>query len=340
MTQLITIFLGLFFTLSLTAISAFAAEVPQIPSPGEDQVLTQGLSAREFFDRRLSDNECLSNLAAARSSFDEANRRVQELISAAAPTEAFEVAEATLYARKTALIKRVFQCGECAQRPVERREIEGNLGTQVWYVTDGSCSLHGDGAVGRYEKGRNFLKGIRNYPQKLGGLSHVLEFVAVDPQSGEILENLNTTEQSPLDIFISVRSADMNGLLNSISYFFRSTSGEKVSGDRKEYSIQFTSKRPTPGFRRPEVYFLPAAGKVAGQYDAQKRRATQWNLRNVKGSWYLSSDGYVRYFTAADFGELIENSFGLAELFLSEKNAAEVLGETLFDLSEISRGAR
>lgn len=315
-----------------------AAEPPTIPPPGEDTVLMEGKPAREFFEKRFADSACRAQLGSVRTEYQESKEQLNQAIQQGVDSERLDELEQSTIDRKKRLISLMFKCGDCAMTSVERRDIETPAGSQVWYMTDGSCSLYGDGSEGRYQKARDFLRGTRNYPQYLGGFSHVLEYVAVDPKTGALLRDLNISPTPQLDIFISIRGVDFAGMHNAISYFFGRAETEKVMPGHSEYSIQFRSKKATPGFKRPPVFYLPAAGKVKGQFDLQKQPVTQWNIKNVMGSWYVNSDGYLRYFTAADFGELFEGTFGLAEAMVSEDSARDVLGDTLFDLAEVARG--
>lgn len=328
-----------FFLLSLWgcfwALGAFAAAIPEIPEPGEDKLLTGGVPMAEFLEKRASANpHCTSKLPATRFEYDTAVSSLRAKIAAGADRLALLAAERISLARKKELISGVFECGECAVRNVERRVV----GDSVWFVTDGSCGFHGDGAHESYSTIREFLGGVRNYPQYRGGLSHVLEFVAVDPRDGKILWDVNRVSSSIMDIFVSVRGPDLVGLVTSISYLFRGKFGETVLSDHSEFSIEFHSKRPTPGFRAPRVYYIPAPGLVSGQIERERIRANQIELKSVKGSWHIDSRGYMRYFTAADFSDVLSGSSAIAGLPGTEL-AYSVLSETLFDLSQIARGS-
>ena len=327
-----------FFLLSLCgwfcASGVLGATIPEIPEPGEDKLLTGVVPMVEFLEKRASANpRCTSQLPATRLEYDRAVSSLRAKIEAGADRRALLEAERVSLARKKELVSGVFECGECAVRNVDKRVV----GDSVWFVTDGSCSFHGDGVYESYSAIREFLSGVRNYPQYRGGLSHVLEFVAVDPRNGKILWDVNQLPSSVMDIFVSVRGPDLVGLVTSISYLFRGKFGEAVLGDHSEFSIEFNSKKPTAGFRAPRVYYVPAAGLVSGQFERERIRANQIELKSVKGSWHIDSRGYMRYFTAADFGDVLSGSSGIAGLPGTEL-AYSVLSETLFDLSQIARG--
>lgn len=306
-------------------------EEPQIPDVCEDKVLYGNETRQKFFDSRALDLECRSKLDLARLEYDKSNSHLNDAMAKPADRDTISHLEKEMLRQKKNLIAFLFQCGSCATHPVERRDIDD----QIWYVSDGSCSVHGSTSTQMYKRAQSFLRGIRNYPQYLGGLTNVLEFVVVDPKNGKALWETNYPTASPVDIFISVRGPKVLGFLTAVSYFSRGTFGE--SSDGKEFSIQFNSKRPTMGFRAPRVYYLPAAGRVPGQLETERIEAQQVSLHTIRGSWCLNSDGNLRYFTAADFGELFQGSTALAGLMGTDL-ALSILRETLFDLSEVARG--
>ncbi|MBI1859717.1 MAG: hypothetical protein HYR96_02210 [Deltaproteobacteria bacterium] len=326
--------MSLFFSILMGLVQLVFADAPTIPAGGEDTVLTGGLSPKEFFGKRLEVPACQAGLVVVRQGYVSAKANLEAAVKGAQSPDKIDSLEEIVLEKRKILVERTFQC-ECAMRPVKRTETGDGA---IWFETHGSCWVGGADAAERYARARAFLNGIKNYPQYRGGFSHVLEFMPVDPKSGALLKELEKPQTPTTDVFISIRGADFGGSVNSISYYFGMES-KTTSSLEKDNWIPFRSKKAPAGFKRPQVFFLPASGRVPGQADVQKRKSMQWNLRNVMGSWYINSDGYIRYFTAADFGELFEGTFGLAEAF-SAGNAEEVLSDTLFDMAEVARGAR
>lgn len=305
-----------------------AVERPQIPPAGEDATLFKGKTAREFFKARAADTACQKDLAFARQSFVEQRDALARLLPGK-DADRIDAQEAAMRRSRNGYLALLAKCGECATREIEKRVITLPARTEVWYISDGSCQLNTEDKTvlaGAYKKMAGSLTHLKQYPKedpraeadaplKLSqGFFNLLEFVGVDGQTGALAPKLDMVEKSPFHSFISVRGPDLGVVKLAAGYYAKN---EIKNHDEKFFHLTFEGERPPLGFKKPSVYVITASQR--------KTLAGALNIFSVMGSWYVNADGYLRYFTAADFG--------LSVKFMDQL-AHEILLDTVAQLSE------
>lgn len=305
------------FFLLLVSLPTFAAQRPTMPPAAEDLALTQGLSAKDFFAARAQDKECVRELEATLALYQNLKKQLSQLKQQGAAAATLDAKQDEMREAKKVHLAYVKTCGPCATQSIHKEVIR----TEYWYVTDGSCFIDPkDEATGlaNFERAVSFLLNTGHYSKQNGGLTSILEFLLVDPKTGAILPHVaQVPVASPITTFIAVRGP----VGYAFNYLFENRF-ELKSGDFKEFVIRFQTVKKPEGFVTPTVYDITAGGT--------KNATRPWNLNRVHGMWYITSRGYLRYHTAADFELNVPSFVGNAAL--------PTLLETLFDLSERSVG--
>jgi len=185
--------------------------------------------------------------------------------------------------------------------------------TQVWYVSDGSCLLPPDKAEvlkAAYVRMSDSLQDLKQYPKKSGGFDHLLEFLVYDSKTKKPATKIT---QSPFDAFIAVSGPKLLGLSAAATYYIQNNFAKKPMEGGEYFQLTFEGIAPPPGYTFPAVY-----SDTGIPYP-------QLKISRVYGSWYVDSKGYVRYFTAADFGLKVQYAADLA---------SSILLDTLTQLAE------
>lgn len=228
---------------------------------GEDTSITNGQPAREFFAARAAQTDCRAALDAAKTAFY------------ASPTEA----------NRDALLEKVEACGDCATKAVTREVQQTPGGTKAWYIADGACHLGSQATRTGYEKARDSLKLVKQYPQHSNGFDALLEFLPVNPATGEWRKDVEKVEPFPFYAFVALRGPKILSL--AYTQLFKITWDESADAT----SVVFDGVRAPRGFTAPEV-------------NDHGKRLAQLRLAKVYARWQLTPDGYVRYCSAGDFG--------------------------------------
>lgn len=308
----------------VVSLSVLAAESPQIPSPEVDLNLTGGKPANEFFQARLSNQACASQLTELRKKYREEKNKFLALDKVKTPAAQLDSQERTVSNARDAVLAKLEECGECATRPVEHRTVYAPSGTQRWYIADGSCYLPALGlsqsqlrAV--YDKASSRMLNNGRYTKMDNGIPSILKFDRIDKSTGKVLP-AGPIEDSNFSIFLSVKGPSFAGLVSAFSYFIENNVEKKSENGLEETIIRFNQAKLPEGFAYPDkIYDVTASG--------QKTAAFVRNIPQVQGLWYLNSEGYFRYYTAADFG---------ISLSLADSFARKALLEALFAVTDDS----
>ena len=251
---------------------AQAPERPTLPDSCEDQTLTQGKTAREFFQARAADAACQKEL-------QESKARYHALKKAGQDDEAEKERDVLLAAME--------KCGECASHELETRNIRTPGRTEHWAITDGFCQLPESSPTvlaPAFERVSDSLLHVKRYPRKLGGLDDILELIAVDNETGKPLPDYDKME-SPFFSFIAIHGPQfVPGIPTAITFYSKNTYQKSDT----ELHLKLSPEKTPEGFQPPDVYL-------------DKQSAQQLKLTNAMASWHVTSQGCIRYYCAGDF---------------------------------------
>ncbi len=339
-------FVFLAFSASLFAVRGPA---PSIPTPGEDTILTGGLTAREFFEKRASDAACVDDLKKEKAAEGAILTKIADLKKSRAGktgtdldaiNDQIDALEPDLTKARNTMLDRMEMCGECATRPLDPVESDVILPngrkdptkTQKWYVSNGSCQIP--------TKDPKILKEIFNtvsqslietekYPKTAeGGFANILNFkVANNKDLTPTADNVfpAATPEKPINVYLWVLGPKL-GAQFIFYYYLKSFHETKTNAaGLSEFRMDFeTTGDPrlkgswkVPG--APDVSDSALSGRVRGDL------TIRMPLNSVKGQWYVNSDGYIRYFTAAEFPVKMDDI---------EKLGRRILIRTLYDASK------
>lgn len=304
----------------------FAAPRPEMPEPGVDRVLTEGLSSREFFEKRASKTTCFQALEKDRIQYRTERAELFQLKKSGASASTLDAKERKMLALQKALLLKVEDCGECATRPVESVNVPTPQKTELWYIADGSCQLptrDKNQLELAYQTSLDILLDAQKYPAKNGGFSSVLEFSAVDMTAGELLPEIGKFPAEPFHTFVGVKGPVIVAQLG-FQYIGKTNFFHREKNGLKELVITMRGVEFPQNFEPPTMYVEKASGK--------KDSVVAYSLKTFQIMWYLNSDGYSRYYTAADFGQIV------SVLSFLKDFARETLGTTLFQQVERSLG--
>lgn len=325
-----------------------AAERPKIPVDGVDTTLlvdAQGksVSPREFFEKKSSDAACVADLARLKKEFRQQYQELQALkAKRSTPVGQEDAAIEAKYAemdkkRDEALVL-LEKCGECSTRPLDRISVLAATGKEDWYVSNGSCQIPTKDKAAlkvSFEKVKQSLLNTKYYPKRAHrGFDNILEFKFVTPTAnGYTMSDADTDlPATPFDLFVAVRGPKVFQLL-SFNYFIKARHATsvvdpsaRVSSEENKFSLEFENQAPTETAKLqfPEVFDYTASGKAIS--------TSELKLPQIQGKWFLTDDGYIRYYTAAALP---------ANIIPKNSNMFEVLGrkiliDSLMDLSERS----
>jgi hypothetical protein len=305
-------------------------EEPLSANEGTDSELFGGSTPREFFEARATAPElaqCREALAEARAAFVEKKKELQALVKAAKEKgesaseaeleEVDRVEDESVHLRKR-MLPLMKQCGECTTAPMKPPQVFSKPGQpkKIWYTADGSCQLPVEAAKlpASFASIGDSLLHLHRYPKAKGGFHNILNFTGMDSETGPLNPDINLVTTNPFFAFIAVRGPKLPALLGGphyFAYFFKN----EYRKDEKELAVSFHT---IPGLSEgPEVKDIRASGRT--------RPLSQFPIRDVKGLWFVNSDGYVRYQTSGNFGKMVPFANQLAE---------ETLLETLIETAE------
>jgi len=308
----------------MAAVTALASERPVIPEPKVDTVLTNGKTVQEFFQERQSNQKCWDNLQALRAEHRKERNSLIQGIKEKAPSSQLDEQEKKVNNLRDSLLAKLEECGECATRPIEHRTVYAPKGTQRWYIADGSCylptlKLNPSQLRAVFDKATAKMLNNGRYTKTDLGIPSILVFDKIDMETGKVLPP-GLAESSPFHIYLSVKGPSMLGIVSAFNYFIKNEFEKKSEQGLEETILKFTQAKAPQGFSAPEkIYDTTAGGK--------KTSAFVRNISDVQGLWYFNSEGYFRYYTAADFG---------ISLSLADSFARKTLLEALFSVTDDS----
>lgn len=301
---------------------ALAEERPVIPTPGEDLVLTEGKSAKDFFEARKQNTECRKNWETTFAENRAAQAELIKMVAQGTPAKIADVQEAKVREIRARLLVITDECGPCKNQPLENLTISSDP-AEYWKITDGSCYFppeSAEKAIESFNKVTKSMLNTSNYARQRGGFDSILEFVPIDRITGKVLPHIEKVDISkPLATYISVRAKPKGAI--TFNYTFDNTIEIREANGKKEFILTFH------GFEQPEsLDDLPVFDTtLSGTKKEIKKFKT---LTKVIGMWYFNTDGYYRYFTAADFESILfSTGFG-------NKDAEKVLLDTVLTLAE------
>jgi hypothetical protein len=245
-------------------------------------------------------------------------------VDAKAPSDELDSQEKKVNQLRDSVLAKLEECGECATKEIEHRTVYTPKGTQRWYIADGSCylpALNLSSAQIRaiFDKATAKMLNNGRYTKQDLGIPSILAFDKVDETTGKVLPP-GLAESSPFHIYLSVKGPSMLGIVSAFNYFIKNEFEKKKDGELEETIIRFNQAKMPEGFVAPEkIYDTTFGGK--------KTAAFARNLSDVQGLWYFNSEGYFRYYTAADFG---------ISLSLADSFARKTLLEALFSVTDDS----
>jgi len=277
----------------LFAGSLFAAERPPIPKPEVDLEVTGGLTPREYFAKRKENKPCREALAKAKEA------------EAKAPA-------AQKKALHQAYLDKVIECGDCNIVPPGPPIVVGEdtASPETWYVSYGFCQLDLKGDD--FKNLSDSLLDLKKYPAKSGGFSHIAEFIGYKEGTATPIQ---VATVSPFDAAIAVKGRVLAGALTgAIGYFVKN----EFAQEKDYFHLTFENTDSPPGYKFPKLtteqgFPLPLV-----------------RLSHANGSWFLTKDGYFRYYTAADFPGVLSFASSVAK---------EILLDTLLEFYDRAEGA-
>lgn len=292
---------------------AASAEKPEIPAPGVDSSLLKDKEPDVFFSERQKPQECQARLAEGNARYLTLRARLDQLVKDGGPAETIDLAEKQVFDARTRQLRLIAECGKCAMRDIEKREVPGER-PELWYMVDGSCfapPANAGQTQSAYRERVGSLLRVSSYPfYKKGGFSNILEFFPVDPETGSPLLGVESVGTSPFYAFMAIRGPQLLGYQTAFGCYEKTAYAERENGGKHEFVYRFQAERPPQGFRFPEVSAVSASGK---------KIPTQLTpLSQVLGQWYVRADGYLRYFMAAELGVPFDYAIQVAARSLLE----------------------
>jgi hypothetical protein len=320
------------FLLALVSLAAHGqqpAQPPTMPTPGVDTVLMQGKTPEAFFGERKQKTACRAELATLRTAY-RTEAKALETLKGSSDADAIEAQGEKREAAREKYLDKLAECGPCARRDLEVIKVTGEavLRPQNWYVADGSCLIEG---LSGADLEKAFSAAVDDlltpdfYRHYAGGLPTVLEYQVIDAKTGAKIANAGKQKlEDPFLSFIAIRGPSLFGASSSFGYLYKNdTKLTAGAGGIKEYAHLFKVETPPRGFQFPAtvIEHLPSGA-------TNKVRVNK--LTKVHGMFYVSSDGYFRYHTAADVG--------LLDLGFARRLAQTTLFATLQTLHERAVG--
>ncbi len=291
------------------------AERPPVPSDCVDLELVGAGGPRPFFEKRAENAQCRTQLDAAFLEYETTRAKIEALKAerdpAAAADDAKLVAQnkqidslgADLKTKRAAILGFMQECGECATKDVTALTVMPKMGRgkEAWYETDGSCQIPStETAVleKAFSSISDSLVHAKRYPlYSPGGFANVLDFQVVDGL--DFKSDVDAFPPSPLNLGVWVRGLKLPGFDFSLAfrYFIEAKYGTQNRGATKEFSLSFSTVEDPDVLRAlkfpDDVKDRSPSGRPI--------EVIPKNLLNVRGLWCVNSEGYIRYYTAAEF---------------------------------------
>ncbi len=292
------------------------AHWPAWPNSGEDEVLTGKLSAKEFFQKRQADKPCQTALDKARTADKDAYEAMTKAVANKRPAAEIDGLETDWRAVRDTFLDSLEKCGECATRKVEHTERtpEGSNQAQTWDLYHGSCwhdGLSAEQLKKGFEAASASLVRPAAYPRATGGFRSILNFNPINATTGKEIAGVKKMD-FPFTAFVALRAFEAFGRVAGYSQLMTATFEEPKGA--AVFKFETTAK--PKGFRPPTVVEVTAGGR--------RKPVTLLPLNGLRGMWFVNDQGYVRYFTASEFG--VGASF-------ADELARRTLLETVYEFS-------
>lgn len=313
------------------------AEPPALPSSCVDLDLVGSDGPRPFFEKRAQNPECRNKLDAAFRDHQalvaeiEAlkAKRVSEPAELAKQNKEIDALGAGLKVKQAAIRASMLECGECTAKDAVALKVLGKVGKSAgtWFETDGSCQIPvSDPAV--LEKAFSLISDsllhAKRYPlYSPGGFSNVLDFQVVDGL--KFKPEVDEFPPSPLNLGVWVRGPNNLPFLGAVAfrYFVEAKYDFYENASAKEFTLSFTTTEDQKTIRAIEFPDNVTDRSTSGL----PLKVKPFSLARVRGLWCVNNDGYIRYYTAAEFQFNVPFAADLAK---------DILLDTLITLS--SRG--
>ncbi len=310
-------------------------------SLGVDVRLGMG-KPRDFFEARSRDAACMADLARAKADYKAFQKQIRDLKAkrpVAGPStpepkdlnDQIDALGVEQRKQRSKLLAIMEKCGECAVQSVVPLKITTAAKTETWYESDGSCQFPvKDQSVldTAFKKISDSLTHAKRYPHfSEGGFNSILEFQVANVTKDATTNAITSVAfDKTIDAFPSpqtylaiwVRGPQIFGTTFAFQYFIASEYKHYSVGSQKEFELKFETVATKEKVKFPDIQDFFPSGRP-------RPKLKQTELPNVVGAWYLNSDGYVRYYTAAQFEIQIK---------AAEQAARATLLDTLADLSD------
>ena len=265
---------------------------PAFPELGVDRKMFGDKSPEVFFQERAeADSHCVATLEARWKQYQRWSANLKKLLDEGAGTPAIARVETQWEAAKQRYLESTFQCGNCVMHPVKKTVEQTPQGTAHWWVGDGSCYVANHTG---FKAVRDSLFVVNRYPKHSGGFRPLLEFLPVDPKSGDHLINLEVIDSTPFHAYLAIKGFVFFGRMKAFGHYMRVDIEDDNKDNPTETAIKFTAVRAPRGFEAPDVYDYHANGEPKGGAAKTEPLPTLWSM------WYLNDQGYLRFFIRAN----------------------------------------
>lgn len=283
---------------------------PTIPTTGVDAKLMNNQTPQAFFAARKNQTACRGELTTLKAAYVAEKEGLAKLLGTSG-LDAIDAQGARMEKSRDTWLEKVSECGNCASQPMELRKIASAGRTEYWYIADGSCLVDGpnaNGLLASYIAKKDSLLTADAYRHYAGGFPTVLDYHFIDPATGQKQNLAKQTGAAPFFSFIAIRGPVIAGMQASFGYVFKNEVAETQNNGVTEFSHTFQAER-VDKFTYPNSVqqHLPSG---------RQRRAQLLKLSRVQGKFFLNSEGYIRYYTAADLGMDLEYAKKLAQNIL------------------------
>jgi hypothetical protein len=180
------------------------------------------------------------------------------------------------------------ECGPCATDEVKSVKVDSAFRTEYWYVMDGSYQIEAADESQRKKKVKRLKQFLLTIPVKKDRFSNIIDCVAVDNDTGKLLEDRHAIERSPFYAFTSIGKPVLGSVFAydfSLKGVFE-TSATELGGKSEVVPRPKTFSPPAT------EYVSPSGAKYPTQHE---------KVRSSLGMSYLNSDGYLRIWNATDY---------------------------------------
>lgn len=278
--------ISLLFIISSTALGKLVTA-----QPGVDTKLFVTESPKEFFHKRQTNNVgCFKKLLLIKKQYLETKLKLKNLILKKVSQTEIEKTQKEFEHYKKTYLELFETCGNCFLHEIEKKEILSTIKNEIWYLIDGSCFINLENSEllkKTYKKLYTSLLTVEQYSKESGGLSGILKYLVVNPISGKIEKEISS---SPFYSFYVIKGPFLMGQQTGFAFFARNEF--KYQDD--QFYLTFTGDKMPPSFSWPEVFDTSVTGNI--------NKVFLFHISSVYGFWFISSEGYIRFFLAADLG--------------------------------------